>query len=347
MTNRNRPASAAYLSNEYTQRNASQLQLRSSVFPIIELGGGVTALTANVATPIPWNEIIRQTDQPLNEWRGNNVGNYVWPRFISGGSGSSATDVRINVSGYYQIFLSVVLNANNAARLTATVTNKYGQTTAAPQVLGSSTTTHTLSATVFIQAGSYVTCSITSTIANQLNVNSTFPSPRLIITQLAQYYDTPEGAMTRVRSTLTNASTTGVAALGTWDAYPSAAVSSSADMGVFNAGGSNQLQGFNTTANDRISCPNVGYYLFTAYTLQNAGTGAPGSRTRILFVTLNGTDVIASHSMGALINNVRDFSVSGQFYNTTAGSFIQMYIWQDTGAAMNFNPQFFSLVFLG
>lgn len=359
MTN-NRTVNASLTMGASTQRTSMEMQLRNSVFPVIELGGqGVQNVFANTWTTINWTEIIRQTDQPLNEWRGNNVGNYVWPVFISAGSGSDVTRVRVNVSGYYQIFLAFEWNTLPTNGYSRILISHPGTstTTGDTEYLYQGTNRHDgyqQTITAYIPAGSYIRCQVYSTVAN-LIVSDTkgvfasgYPCPRLIITQLAQYYDDYVGKSTRVTGT-TNSVLSSTSTLATYLSFPYAGASNNSD---YQDGGSNQLGAFSYFQPTRIYFPYIGHYIVSASMQFNQTAGLTTSRTRILTITYAGYP-LASQSCGVTTSDVRTLSVTSTPFISVGGTgYADTRFWTDANATAgvaigSLSNQRFSVTYLG
>lgn len=359
MTN-NRTVNASLAMGASTQRTSMEMQLRNSVFPVIELGGQASqSVSASTWNNVNWSEIIRQTDQPLNEWRGNNVGNYVWPVFISAGSGSDVTRVRVNVSGYYQIFFTFTWGQlPNTFGFSRIIINHPGSsvTTGDTNYLWAGPNRHDgyqQNITTFIPAGSDIRCQVWSTVANTIISDtkgafaSNYPSPRLIITQLAQSYDDYVGKSTRVvgQTQIVSSSTS---TLATYTGFGNAGASNNSQ---YQNGGSNQLGAFSYTQPTRIYFPYIGYYIMSASMSFNQSSGLTTSRTRILTLTfLNGYPT-ATQSCGVTASDVRTLSVTYAIHISTA-TFSDTRFWTDANATAgvaigSLSSQKFSVTYLG
>jgi hypothetical protein len=321
--------------NAATASTASALQRRSFVPPVIEFVGKNQTLSAAATTLIEWNEVLRQTDQPLSTWRGNNTANYVWPVFVSPGTGSLAYQIQFNVSGYH-LSLSTVLLTATTGTLTFLFKDSVGtilQTTA--QTFPSQVQqVHTM--LTYVESGWILECYIASPVANTLLTSGQYrslgPSPRLIIAQVAQFEDSPIAKMTRGVSSSTIVTTTATPTLLSSLTIPPAAATNLADGYTYNAGGSNQLNAFVGTAGNQVAVTERGVYLLTGQiTFQNDPTNVG---TRTIMLVANGASVFASQSVAATVNAGRWLNISA-IYPLIAGDYVQVYGLQNSGGNVN------------
>jgi hypothetical protein len=338
MTN-NRVIGQSVTAGDIARRAAQTLQTRSSVFPIIELVGKNQTLTAGVSAPISWNEILRQTDQPITSYR--TTGNYLWPRFVNAGTGSYDYQIQVGVAGYYNISLFTVVTTATTVTLRLTLFDSSGtQQLYLVNQLYASTTQQMFNTMIYINERQILQFNILSPVANTLLTttlpsNTGAPSPRLIIAQVAQFTDSLIGKTTRLSSTISGSLPNNTVQPVSLTTQPAGAVSNLADGYTYNAGGSNQMDGgWDTVNNNRVYVKYSGRYLLTAQILQTAGANT-GTRTIVL--AIDGSQVVASMSQAATITSNRNTHVS-TIAHVTAGSYVAMYGFQDTGVGVTLNP---------
>lgn len=321
--------------NNITQRLSAAMQLRSSVFPVIEMNGAQQSLTANVNTLIEWSEVFRCTVDPYQ--------NFAWPM---PGVGPMAppvfNQIQVKVSGYYQIFLSTVIATANAATLRIQIVSTDGSTVTQSTVQTfTSQIQQVMSVTAYIEAGQRVQALILSTVANTL-LSTTMPagggpSPRLTIAQIAQFNDSSVGKLTRLQSTLTQASVTSTPIAVTLNLQPQAIQGfSPSSLGTFSYfGGGNQLGAFQSSLNTRIYLKETSVYLISAQ-IGMAATGF-GTGTRLLMINLSGTVVMASQSQTGNYNSSRLLQASVMRY-IAAGEYVEAVVIQNAGVNVNVLP---------
>jgi len=322
-----------------TITTTSALQRRSSVFPIIEFIGKNQTLSAGASTVILWNQILRQTDQPITSWipgnQNNTTSNFVWPVFVNPSLGLVDYRIKFNVSGYYHISLSTVLVSASIATLTLVLID--GSYTSAPIMQTStqtfpSQTQQVFTIMLYIEAGWSLECYITSTLANTLVTSGLYqtvgPSPRLTIAQIAQFEDVNVGKMSRATSNTTIATTTATPTVVTSLSVPPAAPEDPILGYVYNAGGGNQLNIFDGRTNNRLIISQSGIYLIHGQiTLRNENTSVG---TRLIVLAANNATVLASQSLAANANAGRWLNIS-VIFPLNAGDYLQVYGLQNSG----------------